>query len=75
MSVLKPQRRLLGTRAVSERYGKKSTRTIRRWMDDGVIPPPDLKIKNRDYWYEDGLDRHDRQLVAERAATGTPRTP
>ena len=31
--------------------------------------PPDLTINNRKYWNEDRLDRHDRQLVAERAAT------
>jgi hypothetical protein len=60
--------KLLGRRAVGARYGGKHSRTIKRWVDKKVIPPPDLTINNRDYWYEDGLDRHDRELVAERAA-------
>ncbi|QIG46668.1 hypothetical protein G5V57_02175 [Nordella sp. HKS 07] len=67
MSTWIPQRRLIGTRAVGQRYGGKNPRTVQRWVDEGVLPPPDLKIKNRNYWYEDGLDQHDRQLVAERA--------
>ena len=68
MSTLTEHRRLIGKRAVGQRYGGKHPRTITRWVDQGVIPPPDLNIKNRDYWYEDGLEQHDRQLVAERAA-------
>jgi DNA-binding transcriptional MerR regulator len=69
MSALTSQRRLLGTRAVGQRYGGKSTRTIQRWWQQGVIPPPDQTIKNRHYWDEAALDRHDRQRVAEHAAT------
>jgi hypothetical protein len=61
--------RLLGRRAVGQRYGGKSSRTVERWKKRRVIPPPDLMILNREYWYEDTLERHDRQLVAERAAT------
>jgi hypothetical protein len=69
-----PQRRLLNRRAVGQRYGGKHPRTVKRWVDRRVIPPPDLSIQNRDYWYEDALDRHDRELVAERAAaSNTPR--
>jgi hypothetical protein len=77
MSPLTPQRRLLGRRAVGARYGGKHSRTIKRWKDAGVIPPPDAVVNGREYWDEDKLDRHDRQLVAERAAasSGTPRTP
>jgi hypothetical protein len=69
MSAPTSSRRLLNRRAVGQRYGGKHPRTIKRWVDRGVIPPPDLNIQDRDYWYEDGLDRHDRQLVTERAAT------
>jgi hypothetical protein len=69
-----PQKKLLDRRAVGQRYGGKHPRTIKRWVDAGVIPPPDLNIRDRDYWYEDALDRHDRELVAERAAAAnTPR--
>ena len=63
-----PNRRLLGKRSVGQRYGDKHPRTVKRWVDKGVIPPPDLNINNRDYWYEDRLEEHDRQLVAERAS-------
>jgi hypothetical protein len=62
-----PQRHLLSRRAVGQRYGGKHPRTVKRWTDKGVIPPPDLNIQNRDYWYDDTLDRHDRRLVVERA--------
>ena len=71
MSALTSSRRLIDRRAVGQRYGGKHPRTIKRWVDQGVIPPPDLNIKNRDYWYEDALDRHDRQLVAARGASAT----
>jgi hypothetical protein len=68
MSASSSKRQLIGTRAVGQRYGDKNPRTIKRWVAAGVIPPPDLIIRNRHYWYEDGLDRHDRGLVADRAA-------
>src|SRR6188508_3468428 len=55
----------IGKRAVGQRYGGKHPRTITRWVHQGVIPAPDLSINNRDYWYEDSLEQHDRQLVAE----------
>jgi hypothetical protein len=61
-----PQKKLLNRRAVGQRYGR-DPRTIKRWKDAGVIPPPDARIQNRDYWSEDKLDHHDRQSVAERA--------
>ena len=62
-------KRLIPTRQVGVRYGGKCPRTIQRWVNEGVIPPPDLTIKNRHYWYEDELDRHDRHLVATRKAS------
>jgi hypothetical protein len=74
MSTLTPQRRLIGTRAVGQRYGGKHPRTIKRWWQQGVIPPPDQTIQNRHYWDEAALDRHDRQRVADLAAACTPRT-
>jgi hypothetical protein len=67
MSASTPQKKLLSRRAVGQRYGR-DPRTVKRWVDAGVIPPPDAHIQNRDYWSEDTLDRHERQSVAERAA-------
>jgi DNA-binding transcriptional MerR regulator len=77
MSTPTSSRRLLNRRAVGQRYGGKHPRTIRRWKDAGVIPPPDAVVNGREYWDEDKLDCHDRQRVAELAAasSGTPRTP
>lgn len=64
MSTPQSAKRLIGTRAVGQRYGGKHPRTVKRWKDQGVIPPPDLRINGRDYWDETTLDHHDRTLVA-----------
>jgi len=69
MVVPQSAKRLLPTRQVGVRYGGKHPRTIKRWVDQGVIPAPDMTINGRHYWYEHRLEQHDRQLVAERAAT------
>jgi hypothetical protein len=63
-----PAKRLLNRRAVSRRYGDKHSRTIKRWADLGVIPPPDVVINNQGYWDEAKLDHHDRQRVADSKA-------
>lgn len=62
-----PKKRLINTRSVGQRYGGLNPRTIQRWVEQGVIPPPDQIINNRHYWDEDRLEQHDRQRVAERA--------
>jgi DNA-binding transcriptional MerR regulator len=67
MSTPQSTKRLLPTRQVGARYGV-TPRTVDRWKRRKMLPPPDLTINNRHYWYEDGLDQHDRQLVAERAS-------
>ena len=68
MSAPQPAKRFLPKRKVGDRYGV-TPRTVDRWKKRKVIPPPDLTINNRDYWSEDRLEQHDRQLVAEHAAT------
>ena len=69
MRTREPPKRLINTRAVGERYGGRHPRTIKRWWQRGVIPPPDQTINNRHYWDEAALDRHDRERVADRAKT------
>ena len=69
MSTLTPPRRHLDRRGVGTRYGGKHPRTIKRWKDAGVIPPPDVVVNGREYWDEAKLDHHDRQRVADIAAT------
>jgi hypothetical protein len=66
MSSLTWARKYLPKRGVARRYGVTS-RTVDRWKKRKVIPPPDLRRNNREYWLEEALDHHDRQCVAARA--------
>jgi hypothetical protein len=60
-----PQYRTSGS--VRKRYDDLSTRQFRRWLKEGVIPPPDLTIAGRDYWLDETLDKNDRRHAAEAA--------
>lgn len=64
--------RRLPTRLVCVRYGV-SSRTIRRWEIQKIIPAADFIIHARKYWLESTLDEHDRQTVATRGASAGPR--
>ena len=66
-----PVKRLLDSRAIRERYGDRSTRTLRRWELSGVLPPPDRIINKRKYWWHETLERHERELIAEKAAASS----
>jgi hypothetical protein len=61
-------KRLLPTRQVCLRYGV-SSRTVRRWEIQKILPPPDLVVNERKYWWESTLDENDRRTVATRAAS------
>jgi DNA-binding transcriptional MerR regulator len=61
-------KRLINTRAVAERYGGRHPRTVKRWWQQGIIPPPDQTINGRHYWSEQELDRHDRERVVREEA-------
>jgi hypothetical protein len=43
------EKRFLTTKGVAERYNR-STRTIARWVIQGVLPPPDLTINDKHLW-------------------------
>jgi hypothetical protein len=47
-----------------KRYGKKAGRTIKRWVQSGVLPPPDFIINNCEYWWETTIEENERGLVA-----------
>jgi hypothetical protein len=64
--------RRLNKREVSIREGK-STRTINRWVEKGIYPPPD-NINGRLVWWLSVLQRHDRKRLRESRAT-QPRGP
>jgi hypothetical protein len=68
ISTSTPARQYLSKRGVATRYNV-TRRTVDRWKGKKIIPPADLTINGREYWNEGGLDEHDRQLVAELAAT------
>ena len=61
-------RKYIAKRSVAQRYGV-TPRTVDRWKKAKILPPADLTVNGREYWNEGGLDEHDRQLVAELAAT------
>ena len=61
-------RKYLGQPRLGIRYDV-HVRTIHRWVKAKILPPPDLVIHGRPYWDEASLDRHDRRMIAERAAT------
>jgi hypothetical protein len=65
-------RKFIGKRDVGARYGGVVPRTIDRWIKAGILPAPDLIIRNRPYWDQNALDRHDRHTVAARAAAQVP---
>jgi DNA-binding transcriptional MerR regulator len=61
-------RKYITKRGVAQRYGV-TPRTVDRWKKAKILPPADRTVNGREYWNEGGLDEHDRQLVAELAAT------
>lgn len=73
MSIFAPARQLIGGswRTIGKRYGGRHGRTIKRWVEQGILPPPDTTIQERPYYYEETLDNHDRQQAS--AAMSKPR--
>jgi predicted DNA-binding transcriptional regulator AlpA len=60
-------KRYLRKRAVTERYGGVSIRTIERMVKDGRLPPPEYPLGRLPMWDAAKLDEFDR------AATLAPR--
>lgn len=62
-------KRKLTSRAVSDRYGGRSARSLYRWVRSGILPEPE-RIAGHHFWDEDELDRRDEERkAAARAAT------
>jgi hypothetical protein len=57
----KPERRYNTSAQVRKKYGDISSRGLRRWVEKGAFPPPDLSIANRDYWSDETLAENDRK--------------
>jgi hypothetical protein len=62
-----PTKQYRSRRAVAQRYGR-STRTITRWRELGIIPPADLVINGHELWLDETLDAADAQRKAEATA-------
>jgi DNA-binding transcriptional MerR regulator len=58
--------RKLPTRTLCQRYDV-SARTIDRWLDAGILPPP-MVVNHRRYWDEDELEQLERERMASREA-------
>jgi hypothetical protein len=54
--------RYLGRTDVGRRYNR-CTRTIKRWEDVKILPPPDLIVGERKFWAETTLDEHDHKTT------------
>ena len=55
-----PSKRTLRATHLTSRYSV-DPRTIKRWKDTGVLPPPDLTINGIDYWFEATIERNERE--------------
>jgi DNA-binding transcriptional MerR regulator len=60
-------KKLMSSRALSERYGV-ACRTIDRWLEDKILPPP-IVINRRRYWDADLIDEYDQQRAAKAVAS------
>jgi len=58
---------LIPARAVADRYGI-HLRSISRWIERAVIPPPDQIINDRRYWFLATLEQADRRRTVEAGA-------
>ncbi len=66
-----PNEEYLPTRKVRVRYGGKSERTIDRWIERGILPPPEW-INGRRYWRRSVLEQHEREGMG-RNSTAAPK--
>jgi DNA-binding transcriptional MerR regulator len=58
---------MLPTRSVCERYNI-SDRTVDRWLESGILPPP-VRINGLRYWRQRELEQREASLSGE----GSPR--
>ena len=60
----------LTTKHVRARYGGKSEKTIERWVELGVLPPPTW-INGRKYWLRSVLEQREREGMGRQHRQGT----
>jgi hypothetical protein len=63
--------RYLGTPDLKVRYAGKTRRTLKRWEDEKILPPPDLVVHGKKFWRETTLDEADRRNTIAAGANGS----
>jgi hypothetical protein len=58
----RPSKLLRGSH-LSARYSR-SSRTIKRWKDTGILPPPDLVINGVEYWHSKTIEQNERERLS-----------
>jgi hypothetical protein len=58
-----PTKQLLRGTHLSARY-RRSSRTITRWKNTGVLPPPDLEINGVEYWHPETIEQNERERLS-----------
>jgi hypothetical protein len=56
---------LFTKRLLAGRY-KKNPKTVERWVESGVLPPPDLTINGQWYWRRQTIERNERERMTAR---------
>jgi hypothetical protein len=44
----------------------KHPKTVERWVESGVLPPPDLVIQNHWYWRRYTIEKNERERMGAR---------
>lgn len=61
-----PSKNYRSSGKAAQRYGR-CTRTLDRWLAQGIFPEPDLVINGRRLWSDETLDKFDEQQKTARA--------
>ena len=64
-------RNLLRDAHLSERYDR-TPRTINNWKRKKILPPADLTIAGRDYWYPETIEANERERFSAQPSKPIP---
>jgi hypothetical protein len=53
---------------LSKRYGR-TPRTINEWKRKKILPPPDMTIQDRDYWYQETIETNERERFSAKPSS------
>jgi hypothetical protein len=56
---------LFTKKRLAKRYVK-HPKTVERWVESGVLPPPDLVIQNQWYWRRYTIEKNERERMGAR---------